>query len=329
MSEKERAGQQRRFCGTCGAEVRAGSAFCVSCGTRLVPGPEGEGTPHPDPPSDGRSPLSGTIHETLQRASERLRAASTGLDGTALRRVPERAVMWFKDLPGVPKLAIAGLVLLILVTVLSPLALVAAVLVFGISVVALIVRVAQRGAVLRWGGVAVVSLLLTFTFSVISNALYGGVLGSGGADYRVVHSYMDPGETNILLLSVFSDADDEAGLRAIAESVAESVVNDEKLVDVDVVAVDVLDPDTTVEDPMESFTGVRPKDPEADPWDLDSNGNATINLSADTYYDSLEDNSLPSGYYEVLHSGNGGDCNLVGAQDCNIDEVEEYPIPAW
>ncbi len=236
--------------------------------------------------------------------------------------------MWFRDLPGVPKLAIAGLVLLILVTLLSPLALVAAVLVFGISVVALIVRVAQRGAVLRWGGVAVVSLLLTFTFGVISNALYGGVLGSGGADYRVVHSYMDPGETNILLLSVFSNADDEAGLRAIAESVAESVVNDEKLVDVDVVEVGVLDPDTTVEDPFEPVSGVKPKDPEAKPYDLDGNGSATINLSADTYYDSLEDNSLPSGYYEVLHSGNGGDCDLVGDQDCNLDEVEEYPIPA-
>lgn len=183
MSEEERAGQQQRYCRTCGAEVRPGSAFCISCGTRLIPGPEGEGTPHPAPPPGGWSmPFADTIHESLQGASGWLRAASTGLDKGALLRLPERAVRWFKDLPSTPKLVIAGVLLLALFTVLSPLALVAAVLVFGVSVVALIVRVAQRGSVVRWGLVAAASLVLIFAFAGISSALYGEVMASGGSE---------------------------------------------------------------------------------------------------------------------------------------------------
>ncbi len=307
------------FCGGCGTRARAEDSFCVSCGRRLNSEASDaevreeklsttDASVKAEPLKLGR-----TLHEGYKAASKASAGSLSGMLG--------RLGFW-----GLLTLILVGLIASV---VLSPLVLLALVLLFGASLIGVIVRLGQRRSFARWGGVAVVSLLLAFTFGGISNALYGGVLGSGGADYRVVHSYMSPGETNTLTLSVFSDADDEAGLRAIAESIAESVVNDEKLVDVDVVEASILDPDTTVEDPMESFTGVRPKDPEADPWDLDSNGTATINLSADTYYGSLGDVYLPSGYYEVLHSENGGDCDLVGAQDCNLDEVEEYPIPAW
>ncbi len=307
------------FCGGCGTRARAKDYFCVSCGRRLnseAPDPEvrkeHQGTT--DDSVDAEPPKLGeTSHEGYKAGSKALAGSLPEMLG--------RLGFW-----GLLALILVGLIASV---VLSPLVLLALVLLFGASLIGVVVRLGQRRSFARWGGVAVVSLLLTFTFGVISNALYGGVLGSGGADYRVVHSYMDIGETNTLLLSVFSNADDEAGLRAIAESVAESAINDEKLVDVDVVEVAVLDPDTTVEDPFEPVSGVKPKDPEAKPYDLDGNGSATINLSADTYYGSLGDVYLPSGYYEVFHSGNGGDCDTVGAQDCNLDEVEEYPIPAW
>ena len=40
MSEGEGAEQQQRYCTNCGAEIRPGTSFCVSCGVSLVQGPE-------------------------------------------------------------------------------------------------------------------------------------------------------------------------------------------------------------------------------------------------------------------------------------------------
>ena len=37
MAEREEAGQPQRYCRDCGAQVRAGNAFCSSCGNRLGP----------------------------------------------------------------------------------------------------------------------------------------------------------------------------------------------------------------------------------------------------------------------------------------------------
>ena len=51
MRGAEEIGGPGRYCGACGAEVRSGNAFCVSCGGRLPPAPEVDAgaVPPPDP----------------------------------------------------------------------------------------------------------------------------------------------------------------------------------------------------------------------------------------------------------------------------------------
>jgi hypothetical protein len=79
-----------------------------------------------------------------------------------------------------------------LLSLLSPLFLVAAVLLFGVSLIGLVVRAGQRWTGRRvsfsgWGTAAVASLVLMFAFAGVSGALYGGAfargpnLGSGDA----------------------------------------------------------------------------------------------------------------------------------------------------
>jgi 23S rRNA pseudoU1915 N3-methylase RlmH len=71
---------------------------------------------------------------------------------------------------------------LLLLTVLSPLGLVVAAVLFGIGLIGLVVRVAQRRSIEGWGIVAVGSLALVFAFGGISDALYGtGFVQSTGS----------------------------------------------------------------------------------------------------------------------------------------------------
>lgn len=224
---------------------------------------------------------------------------------------------------GLLALILAGLIASV---VLSPLVILAAVLVFGASLIAVVARIRQRRSVLRWGGVAVFSLFLALAFSGISNILYDRSFGLfGGSDYSVVYSESSFAEIPTLELAVLSDSDDEEGLRIIAED----IIKDEDLGNADVVSVSVFDPDTTIQGEDNLWPGVKPKDPDADPFDLDSNGVATINLSADGY-ETFRGGSLPRGYYQVLHSEDILDCNLADT-DCQAqviyDHVEQYPIP--
>ncbi len=173
MSENGGSEQSRRYCGNCGAEIRSGTAFCVSCGASLTPGAQEFGPTNLGPtPSEGSSPFD-TLLAQLWRAVNRLQEIFSGVNTNDLRRLPGRIVGWFRDLPSVPKLVIIGLVTLVLLTLLSPLAVLVAALVFGVSIIALIIRVVQRGSVRGWGIVAVASLALTFAFGGMSDALYG------------------------------------------------------------------------------------------------------------------------------------------------------------
>lgn len=180
MSENERAGQQQRYCKTCGKEIRPENTFCTSCGTSLRQGPEGSGTKLPDPPPpDHPTPLSDVARDTIQGALGRLGTASTGPSKEAFLRLPGRAVRWFRNLSSIPKLAIAGVVLLILLTLLSPLALLLAGLLLGISVIALIIQVSKGESLKEWGILAGTSLVMLFVFGGISLAMYGGWNGTG------------------------------------------------------------------------------------------------------------------------------------------------------
>jgi len=92
-------------------------------------------------------------------------------------------VEWFRNLPGTPKLIFVGLAVLVLLVLLSPVAAIIAALLFGVSIIALIIRVVQKGSIKNWGIVAVTSVVLMFTFGGISDALYGiGFVGSSGTD---------------------------------------------------------------------------------------------------------------------------------------------------
>lgn len=79
---------------------------------------------------------------------------------------------WLRDLPGVPKLVIVGAVALILLVLLSPVARVLAGVLLVVSIIALAIRIYQKGPIRNWGLVAVASVVLMFTFGGISGALY-------------------------------------------------------------------------------------------------------------------------------------------------------------
>lgn len=166
--------QPHKYCHTCGAEQKAESNFCVTCGKHLVPPPEGLSSASSAPPLPNPPPsFYDGAQEKLQGGLRWLRASSPDLNRGALKRLLRRALQWFKSFPGVLKLAIVGLIMLMLLTILSPLALVAAALVFGVSIVVLIVRVTQQKSFGSWGLVAAISLVLLFTFGSLSEILYG------------------------------------------------------------------------------------------------------------------------------------------------------------
>jgi hypothetical protein len=91
---------------------------------------------------------------------------------------------WFRQLSTIPKVVVVGLavglVLLVLLVwleflaFLSPVAGIIFGLLFGVSIIALIIRVAQRRSVRNWAIVAVASVVLMVTFGGISDIVYGG-----------------------------------------------------------------------------------------------------------------------------------------------------------
>src|SRR5215218_4040802 len=103
MSE-EGSEQQQRYCTNCGAEIREGTSFCISCGTPLTAGAQ-EPPPHPEPPpSRGPSPFDNLLH----RVGGIFGRAREGLEGTGTGRLPGGGVEWFRQLPTIPKLLIVG-----------------------------------------------------------------------------------------------------------------------------------------------------------------------------------------------------------------------------
>jgi hypothetical protein len=111
---------------------------------------------------------------------QRLIEVFANLHGAGFGDAPRRIVRWFGDLPAVTKLILVGLVLLVLLVLLSPVVAIVAALLFGVSIIALIIRVSQKRSVKEWGIVAVGSVVLMFTFGGISDVLYGiGFVGGG------------------------------------------------------------------------------------------------------------------------------------------------------
>lgn len=225
MSEGE-GSQQQRYCTNCGAEIRPGTRFCVSCGVPLNQRTDDTSPPTPEPPTPAPfDRFANALRETFRGLTQRVSEASSTAGGATAGDIPARIINWFRDLPSVPKLILVGLILLLLLIVLSPLALVVAALVLGVSVIALILRLAQRRSIRGWGIAAVASLASLFVLGGVSDAIYGtGFLGSGGseASYEIIREGEAPIEGDLGVggfLIVASDSLDEEQLQAIAQDI--------------------------------------------------------------------------------------------------------------
>ncbi|QIN82781.1 hypothetical protein GBA63_09060 [Rubrobacter tropicus] len=131
------------------------------------------------------------LRSSFRQSADGLGETFSGFGTDGIRRFPRKVLGWFKDLPVVPKLVLVGLVVLVLLVFLSPVAMIVAGLLFGVSIIALIIRVAQKGSIKNWGMVAIGSVVLMFTFGLMSDALYGirfmgssGPIGSSGGSDR-------------------------------------------------------------------------------------------------------------------------------------------------
>ena len=97
-------------------------AFCFSCGASLTTGAQEPGPTHPEStPTEEPSPFD-KLMTRLRQAADRYGGSFSSLSTDGARRLPARAVEWFRNLPGVPKLVIVGLVLPVLLIPLSPVA---------------------------------------------------------------------------------------------------------------------------------------------------------------------------------------------------------------
>jgi zinc-ribbon domain len=172
VSERKEAGQPQRYCPICGAEVRPGDAFCAACGVNLTS--EG-GNPRQDNSSSSRQPL--LINDVVKEKFQDIVRGFRGSPGSSATNVrsPQNLLRWFKDLPVVLKAAVVVLGALLLLTVLSPLGLVAALLLFGVSIIGLIVRVGQRRSIKGWSIAAATSLALVVVFSYFSTVVLGSL----------------------------------------------------------------------------------------------------------------------------------------------------------
>ena len=177
----EGSGQAQHYCRSCGAEVRQGIGFCVSCGKPVnggpaSPGPDNSATP---PPKSPQPSFADTLRETSSKLTRLLSNARSSSGGVTLGGLTNRGMNWFRDLPSVPKLIIVGVLLLLLLTVLSPVARVVATIAFIVSAVALVIRAVQRRPLRGWAIAVVGSLLLIPVFGGVSSTIYGSASGSG------------------------------------------------------------------------------------------------------------------------------------------------------
>ncbi len=178
----EGSGSQR-YCGNCGTEIRAGTSFCVSCGASLASGSTGSKSANSEPSRSEQtaSPTHGASWASVQGFVQRVRESFAGSYRSDFQQASNRTIRWFESLPVALKIAVVGISALVLLVLLSPLALLAAALLLGVSIIALLIRVAQRGEIKGWGLTAVASLVLVFLFGGISDAVYGIGL-PGGSD---------------------------------------------------------------------------------------------------------------------------------------------------
>lgn len=321
MSENRDSSQPQRYCHNCGAEIKSGNSFCVSCGVRLDSQTRDTEAREGLPRTTDDIPPAGTEHPNPGPLNNDYGAGSKLGLGSLMERLGRLGFL------GLLALISGGLIASV---VLSPLVLLAVILLFGVSLIGLIVRIGQRRSVFGWGGVVVGSFALILLFSGISNLLYEGLLGFSGTDYRVVNSDLSSKGLSFssrtvptLSLVVLSNSTDEDGIRDIVGSIVENdLAETEVYGSFQAIELFIFDSDTTIEDPSEPLFGVRPRDPKATLEDLEG-VSVQANLSSNRYKTFF--GPLPAGYYEV--SSDDNHCDMTKPETCSSENYDRYPIP--
>lgn len=138
----------------------------------------------------------GSTMYSIGRAFSNLKASfstsSSDTSGNTSIGTPDRFLSWFRDLPSITKLVIAGLLGLTLLLVLSPILSRLAVVALVISGIALIVQAVRGKPLKSWGLVAGASLILIPVLGLTASAFYGGASNfteqgsAAGSQYGVV-----------------------------------------------------------------------------------------------------------------------------------------------
>lgn len=192
----EESNNQQRFCTNCGHQVRSNTTFCVNCGASSLPN---QGPTEPSSISSGPSPserfgsMADSLRAGFQKMKARFSTASSNPSGNTWRGTPSRFLSWFRDIPIGAKFALAGflgILGLIILALLSPVMRVVAIIVFGVSILAMVVRGVQRKSIREWGVIAVASLVFILIFGGVSGIFYGS------EDTNVAGSQYDTEETS-------------------------------------------------------------------------------------------------------------------------------------
>jgi hypothetical protein len=316
MWEMEGSDQrQQRYCGKCGAPVRPGNTFCTSCGETVAPETEHLGGSASEPVSESvsREPESSdrarpglppgkqsaspvdALRGAIRRILKRLEVSSSTIRGDDLRGVKGRIWQWLKDLPVAYKVVGVIVGALLLLTVLSPLATLVAALLFGVSIIALVVRAIQRRSLKEWGIVAVSSLVLTLMFSGIASVLYGiEFFGTSVPEYNIEsQGYVESKRSTTLFMMVSTDSLNEEDVEAVAKDI-QSRTTDE-----DAVAVSVYDEDLATYKNSEGILDLNTKR-------LYSGPIYAINISH-TAVGERNSNGVPKGQYSIRMKAGPGD----------------------
>src|SRR5215217_4480923 len=161
------------YCTNCGAEIRPGNAFCVSCGAPATPRAEEPGPMHWEPVSSAGPPSPfDKLLTQLRQAGRRYREAFWG-PGSRTYRGHGR---WRAFLTGAARrfgatpltLWVAAGAVLVLLILLVPAARWAAVVVLLVSIVAVGVQAQQRKPIEGWGLVLIVSFTATVLGGLVS-----------------------------------------------------------------------------------------------------------------------------------------------------------------
>lgn len=109
-------------------------------------------------------------------------------------------VGWFSYFPSISELVIVGLVVLLLLGLLSPVAVTICVLLFGVSIIALGIRLVQGRPYKGWAILAVASIVLAVTFGGILGTVHGGggshSSGRSGGGVKVEPAPSDEGSAH-------------------------------------------------------------------------------------------------------------------------------------